>query len=162
MQPPQHLVLSVWCRVDVRICSTPCAAGSLVIANISKLDASRKCFRMIGGVLVELTVGTVLPEVTTTRDQVRLRLACIARKPTDQPSTPFFPPRLILLADIVVVILPRAPLTVASRGVVDRPGGARCCRAVDNVGGEREEETGVVERRGVGAAGSWLVCAIAI
>ena len=122
MQPPQHLVLSVWCRVDVRICSTPCrcAADSLVIANISKLDASRKCFRMIGGVLVELTVGTVLPEVTTTRDQVRLRLACIARKPTDQPSTPFFPPRLILLADIVVVILPRAPLTVASRGVVDR------------------------------------------
>jgi hypothetical protein len=47
---------------------------SLVITNISKMDADRKCFRLIGGVLVERTVGVVLPDVTQNRDGVSMAL----------------------------------------------------------------------------------------
>lgn len=43
----------------------------LVIDSIKPLDPSRKCFQMIGGVLVERTVGDVLPIVEQTRDSVR-------------------------------------------------------------------------------------------
>jgi len=35
----------------------------LVISSIEKLEPSRKCFRLVGGVLVERTVGEVLPAV---------------------------------------------------------------------------------------------------
>eukprot|EP01119_Soliformovum_irregulare_P019555 TRINITY_DN621_c0_g1_i1.p1 TRINITY_DN621_c0_g1~~TRINITY_DN621_c0_g1_i1.p1 ORF type:complete len:118 (-),score=32.24 TRINITY_DN621_c0_g1_i1:148-501(-) len=41
---------------------------NLVIDTISKLEKDRKCFRMIGGVLVERTVGEVLPAVIKNRD----------------------------------------------------------------------------------------------
>ena len=34
------------------------------------LDSGRKCFRMIGGVLVERTVGEVLPTVDANRQQI--------------------------------------------------------------------------------------------
>lgn len=36
----------------------------LVIESLSKLETERKAFRLIGGVLVERTVGEVLPDVT--------------------------------------------------------------------------------------------------
>eukprot|EP00455_Lapot_gusevi_P008509 TRINITY_DN1371_c0_g1_i1.p1 TRINITY_DN1371_c0_g1~~TRINITY_DN1371_c0_g1_i1.p1 ORF type:complete len:150 (-),score=56.89 TRINITY_DN1371_c0_g1_i1:126-575(-) len=35
-----------------------------VMEAIKKLDPARKCFRLVGGVLVERTVGEVLPAVT--------------------------------------------------------------------------------------------------
>jgi len=35
----------------------------LVIESLSKLESERKAFRLIGGVLVERTVGEVLPDV---------------------------------------------------------------------------------------------------
>eukprot|EP00697_Spironema_sp_BW2_P011750 gnl/Spiro4/27586_TR13724_c0_g1_i1.p1 gnl/Spiro4/27586_TR13724_c0_g1~~gnl/Spiro4/27586_TR13724_c0_g1_i1.p1 ORF type:complete len:188 (+),score=57.52 gnl/Spiro4/27586_TR13724_c0_g1_i1:74-565(+) len=41
---------------------------SLVIGTIEKMEPSRKCFRMVGGVLVERTVGEVLPAVQRNRD----------------------------------------------------------------------------------------------
>ncbi|CAM6114061.1 unnamed protein product [Calypogeia fissa] len=41
---------------------------SLVIGAIQPLDPTRKCFRMIGGVLVERTVAEVVPAVTRNRD----------------------------------------------------------------------------------------------
>lgn len=41
---------------------------SLVIGAIQPLDPSRKCYRMIGGVLVERTVAEVLPAVMRNRD----------------------------------------------------------------------------------------------
>ncbi|BBN06214.1 prefoldin subunit 2 [Marchantia polymorpha subsp. ruderalis] len=41
---------------------------SLVIGAIQNLDPSRKCFRMIGGVLVERTVAEVLPAVLRNRE----------------------------------------------------------------------------------------------
>ncbi|KAJ0264729.1 prefoldin subunit 2 [Hirschfeldia incana] len=41
---------------------------SLVINAIQPLDQSRKCFRMIGGVLVERTVREVLPAVQRNKE----------------------------------------------------------------------------------------------
>lgn len=41
---------------------------TLVIGAIQPLDPGRKCYRMIGGVLVERTVAEVLPAVTRNRD----------------------------------------------------------------------------------------------
>src|SRR3990167_788945 len=41
---------------------------SLVINTLEKLPVDRKCYRMVGGVLVERTVGEVLPAVKRNRD----------------------------------------------------------------------------------------------
>ncbi|XP_057374915.1 prefoldin subunit 2-like [Daphnia carinata] len=42
----------------------------LVIETLQNVDADRKCFRMVGGVLVERTVKEVLPALTSNRDQM--------------------------------------------------------------------------------------------
>ena len=42
----------------------------LVIQALEPLPADRKCFRMIGNVVVERTVGEVLPAVQRNRDSV--------------------------------------------------------------------------------------------
>jgi len=44
---------------------------NLVIQAIEKLDGSRRCYRLVGGVLVERTVADVLPAVTKNRDGIR-------------------------------------------------------------------------------------------
>ncbi|EFA86412.1 prefoldin beta-like domain containing protein [Heterostelium album PN500] len=44
---------------------------NLVLSEIEKLEPSRKCFRMVGGVLVERTVGDVLPVVKQNRDAIK-------------------------------------------------------------------------------------------
>jgi len=41
---------------------------SLVVSAIDKLESTRRCYRLVGGVLVERTVGEVLPAVTKNRD----------------------------------------------------------------------------------------------
>eukprot|EP01112_Ceratiomyxa_fruticulosa_P023944 TRINITY_DN941_c0_g2_i3.p1 TRINITY_DN941_c0_g2~~TRINITY_DN941_c0_g2_i3.p1 ORF type:complete len:129 (-),score=24.16 TRINITY_DN941_c0_g2_i3:241-627(-) len=43
---------------------------TLVINTIEKLEPGRKCFRLVGGVLVERTVAEVLPAVKTNRDGI--------------------------------------------------------------------------------------------
>lgn len=43
---------------------------SLVIKTLSKLEPTRKCFRMVGGVLVQRTVSEVLPAVTQSKETV--------------------------------------------------------------------------------------------
>ncbi|MGH0144978.1 UNVERIFIED_CONTAM: hypothetical protein FKN15_004641 [Acipenser sinensis] len=45
---------------------------SLVIETLRDVDPSRKCFRMVGGVLVERTVKEVLPALESNKEQVRL------------------------------------------------------------------------------------------
>ena len=45
----------------------------LVINALEPLPADRKCYRMIGSVVVERTVGEVLPAVKKNREQVRIR-----------------------------------------------------------------------------------------
>jgi len=44
-----------------------------VIEALRAADQDRKCYRMIGGVLVEQTVKKVLPDLTVNADQVLLR-----------------------------------------------------------------------------------------
>lgn len=43
-----------------------------VIKTLVPLDGNRKCFRLIGGVLVERTVAEVLPAVKNNNEQIRL------------------------------------------------------------------------------------------
>lgn len=43
----------------------------LVIAALEPLPTDRKCFRMIGNVVVERTVGEVLPAVEKNRGQIK-------------------------------------------------------------------------------------------
>ncbi|KAN0034988.1 hypothetical protein ACTFIV_001528 [Dictyostelium citrinum] len=43
----------------------------LVINAIQNLEPNRKCFRMVGGVLVERTVGEVLPQIKQNRDGIK-------------------------------------------------------------------------------------------
>lgn len=42
----------------------------MVLETMSGVDESRRCFRMVGGVLVERTVREVKPALTLNRDQV--------------------------------------------------------------------------------------------
>ena len=44
---------------------------SLVEKTLAEVDPARRCFRSIGGVLVERTVKEVLPAITANKDQVR-------------------------------------------------------------------------------------------
>ncbi|XP_048589035.1 prefoldin subunit 2 [Nematostella vectensis] len=58
---------------------------SIVIEALKEVDASRKCFRMIGGVLVERTVGDVLPALDNNRSQLgavidRLKQQLVAKE----------------------------------------------------------------------------------
>jgi len=43
----------------------------LVIENLSKLEPERKAFRLIGGVLVQRTVGEILPIVQTNYEGIK-------------------------------------------------------------------------------------------
>lgn len=43
----------------------------LVIAALKPLESERKCFRLMGGVLVERTVGQVLPVLETNVAQLK-------------------------------------------------------------------------------------------
>ncbi|RMZ93146.1 prefoldin subunit 2 [Brachionus plicatilis] len=42
----------------------------LVIETLKEVEKERKCFRMIGGVLVERTVGEVLPALEQNKEQI--------------------------------------------------------------------------------------------
>lgn len=41
-----------------------------MIETLRGVDGARKCFRMVGGVLVERTVAEVLPELETNRERL--------------------------------------------------------------------------------------------
>ncbi|KAM5295201.1 prefoldin subunit 2 isoform 1-T1 [Glossophaga mutica] len=44
---------------------------SLVIDTLKEVDETRKCFRMVGGVLVERTVKEVLPALENNKEQIQ-------------------------------------------------------------------------------------------
>ncbi|KAF9575083.1 hypothetical protein EC968_004308 [Mortierella alpina] len=44
---------------------------TLVVDTISPLDGDRKCFRLVGGVLVERTVKEVLPALKTNQEGIK-------------------------------------------------------------------------------------------
>ncbi|KAJ2714798.1 Cochaperone prefoldin complex subunit [Coemansia spiralis] len=43
----------------------------LVIETVAKVDASRKCFRLVNGVLIERTAGEVLPALKMNQDGIK-------------------------------------------------------------------------------------------
>lgn len=59
-----------------------CHLSRLVIDSISPLEPDRKCFRMVGGVLVERTVKEVLPALQTNYNGV-----CVPISPLLLPRT---------------------------------------------------------------------------
>lgn len=52
----------------------------LVVDCLSKVDSNRKCFRMIGGVLVERTVKEVLPAVSQNKNQIGQVLTVLTKQ----------------------------------------------------------------------------------
>lgn len=50
----------------------PMLSFSMVIENLKIIAPDRKCFRLVGGVLVERTVKDVLPALVSNRDKVNL------------------------------------------------------------------------------------------
>lgn len=52
----------------------------LVLDTLTPLPASRKCFRMINGVLVERTVGDVLPQLQSNADNMNKVLVELAKQ----------------------------------------------------------------------------------
>lgn len=55
---------------------------SLVINAIQPLDPSRRCYRMIGGVLVERTIKEVLPAVQRNKEGIEEVIARLNEAPT--------------------------------------------------------------------------------
>ncbi|XP_061664457.1 prefoldin subunit 2 [Syngnathoides biaculeatus] len=53
---------------------------SLVIDTLKDVDPSRKCFRLVGGVLVERTVKEVLPALQTHKEQISKIIESITTK----------------------------------------------------------------------------------
>lgn len=52
------------------VCNMFYSSCSLVIETLKDVDPSRKCFRLVGGVLVERTVKEVLPALESHKEQV--------------------------------------------------------------------------------------------
>lgn len=52
------------------------AEHELVMNQLKPLDGGRRAFRLVGGVLMERTVGEVVPELTDTAEKVRA-LVCV-------------------------------------------------------------------------------------
>nr|XP_057924367.1 prefoldin subunit 2 [Doryrhamphus excisus] len=57
---------------------------SLVIDTLKDVDPSRKCFRLVGGVLVERTVKEVLPALETNKEQISKIIESINTKMQDK------------------------------------------------------------------------------
>ena len=89
---PQHCILGperVCCAIgrvsliptrsrDPRVLSGPLTTQpNLFLQAMEPMEASRKAFRLIGGVLVERTVGEVLPAVKKNRDNIMQILGSI-------------------------------------------------------------------------------------
>ncbi|PSC72135.1 Prefoldin subunit 2 [Micractinium conductrix] len=56
------------------------AEHDLVIKTLEPLEPGRKCFRLVGDVLVERSVGEVLPAVKSNRDQLSALVTTYAKQ----------------------------------------------------------------------------------
>nr|XP_032637123.1 prefoldin subunit 2 [Chelonoidis abingdonii] len=65
LQPWLYGLHGVW-----RDFSSVCLSHSLVIDTLRDVDPTRKCYRMVGGVLVERTVKEVLPALESNKEQI--------------------------------------------------------------------------------------------
>lgn len=52
----------------------------LVLSALEKLDKDRKCFRLVGDVLVERTVGETMPAVAKNKENLEATIATIQKQ----------------------------------------------------------------------------------
>nr|XP_054509915.1 prefoldin subunit 2 isoform X2 [Agelaius phoeniceus] len=89
---------------------------TLVIETLREVDPTRKCFRMVGGVLVERTVKEVLPALESNREQISTLTKSLSFPPFLSISNfPIFPPNLQAdlfspFSPIFPIFPPRSPL----------------------------------------------------
>lgn len=92
----------VWASGAFAALLHPPLPPSLVIETLREVDPTRKCYRMVGGILVERTVKEVLPALESNKEQVRGGQGSppgSSRGPPGSPMTPvsspppFFSPR---------------------------------------------------------------------
>eukprot|EP00088_Acartia_fossae_P007359 TRINITY_DN1345_c0_g1_i1.p1 TRINITY_DN1345_c0_g1~~TRINITY_DN1345_c0_g1_i1.p1 ORF type:complete len:136 (+),score=50.34 TRINITY_DN1345_c0_g1_i1:38-445(+) len=60
------------------------AEHKIVIENLEKVDGDRKCYRMVGGVLVERTVKEVIPALVNNRDKLTKLIESLNTQLTDK------------------------------------------------------------------------------
>ncbi|XP_068271402.1 prefoldin subunit 2 [Nyctibius grandis] len=53
---------------------------SLVIETLREVDPTRRCYRMVGGILVERTVKEVLPALESNKEQIGRILAALGQQ----------------------------------------------------------------------------------
>uniref|UniRef100_A0A493T2D5 Prefoldin subunit 2 n=1 Tax=Anas platyrhynchos platyrhynchos TaxID=8840 RepID=A0A493T2D5_ANAPP len=58
----------------------PGAVPSLVIETLREVDVTRRCYRMVGGVLVERTVKEVLPALESNLEQISKILESLSQQ----------------------------------------------------------------------------------
>ena len=56
----------------------------LVIDTLEKVERDRKCFRLVGGVLVERSVGEVQPALTGNRDKLTKLIETLEKQLTEK------------------------------------------------------------------------------
>ncbi len=56
------------------------AQHELVLSALEKLDKGRKCFRLVGDVLVERTVGETMPAVAKNKENLEATIATIQKQ----------------------------------------------------------------------------------
>ena len=77
-----------------------CVNFRLVIETLRDVDDDRRCFRLVGGVLVERTVKDVLPALVNNKDQVSVysvtdlqySKTCVKRPLSKRPKNVFSRP----------------------------------------------------------------------
>jgi prefoldin subunit 2 len=72
----------------------------MVIENLKDIAPERRCFRLVGGVLVERTVKDVLPALTSNRDQVyyvNMCIVCDHYATKYQSFLPFLPTMILFM-----------------------------------------------------------------
>lgn len=63
--------------VNVATHRTALLCCSLVLSVVSKMDGDRKCYQLIGGILVERSIEMVIPDLTYKREAVRSPFKCV-------------------------------------------------------------------------------------
>ncbi|XP_038656727.1 prefoldin subunit 2, partial [Scyliorhinus canicula] len=63
-------LLRYQCCLIFKSCSSAYPCPRLVIDTLTEVDPGRKCYRMVGGVLVERTVREVLPALEGNKQQL--------------------------------------------------------------------------------------------
>ena len=81
----------------------------LVIDVLKGVEGERKCFRLVGGVLVERSVKEVLPALEHNNEQVGVRHFLVYLLHHNLPLSPFSPSHLLFLLPSLTPFLSLSP-----------------------------------------------------